>query len=77
MSTEGQPLVEVDATDDTDPNNRVHHHARIRDGQPSDGGPGVITLCGIRLKGKRPGAEQLPCCPMCNLEMGMLGRSCD
>jgi len=65
------PTIEVDASDDTDPNNRVHHHARIRDGKRS-----VITLCGIRLKGKRPDANLLPCCPMCNLEMGLLGRRC-
>ena len=65
------PYIEVDANDDTDPNNRVHHHARIREGQTD-----FITLCGLRMKGKRPNAAQMPCCPMCKLELGVLGRSC-
>ena len=71
MGEDTTTYIEVDATDDTDPNNRVHHHARIREGQRN-----FITLCGLRMKGKRPDADQLPCCPLCNLEMGMLGRSC-
>lgn len=66
------PLIEVDATDDTDPNNRVHHHARIREGETN-----FVTLCGLRMKGKRPDADRLPCCPLCNMEMGMLGRRCN
>lgn len=64
-------LIEVDASDHTDPNNRVHHHARIRNGERE-----IITLCGLLLKGKRRDAADMPCCPMCNLEMGLAGRSC-
>ena len=71
MSSEAGPLTEVDAHDDTDPNNRVHHHARIREGETN-----FVTLCGLRMKGKRPDADLMPCCPLCNLELGMLGRRC-
>jgi len=36
----------------------------------------IVTLCGLRLSGKRPDAAALPCCPMCNAEMGALGKRC-
>jgi len=64
-------IVEVDATDETDPNNRVHHHARIREGETN-----FLTLCGLRMNGKRPDAHLMPCCPLCSLELDMLGRRC-
>jgi len=70
-STSQSPLIEVDANDDTDPNNRVHHHARITEGKLH-----TVTLCGLRMKGRRRDAHELPCCPLCNMEMGALGRRC-
>ena len=52
---------------DMDPDDRVHHHARIE--EESRSGP-TLTLCGYRLPKPRPDAEKLPCCSLCALEMG-------
>ena len=62
---------------DTDPNDRVHHHARLEGGRRSiEAGP-IRTLCGLLLgSGPRPGAAALPCCPMCAAEMHAVGRRC-
>lgn len=55
---------------DTPAEDRVHHHARVGDdGEPIGAGT-IVTLCGLRLPGPRPGAAELPCCPMCALTMG-------
>jgi len=55
---------------DTHAEDRVHHHARVGDRhEPIEGGI-LVTLCGLQLPGPRPGAAELPCCPMCALSMG-------
>ena len=54
--------------DDEDANNRVHHHARIDDGQTA-ADRRYTTLCGLRIR-PRPEAARMPCCPMCALVMG-------
>jgi hypothetical protein len=58
-----------DTTGDTDPNDRVHHHARVGDEHPRLADGSFLTLCGLRIH-PRPGAARLPCCPMCATTMG-------
>ena len=59
----------IDEADDSDPNDRVHHHARVGDEHPPFPDGSFMTLCGVRIH-RRPGAGKLPCCPMCALAMG-------
>jgi hypothetical protein len=54
---------------DDDANNRVHHHARIDDGNQTAADGTYTTLCGLRIR-RRPEAARMPCCPMCALVMG-------
>lgn len=54
---------------DGDPNDRVHHHARIGDEHPAAADGTFVTLCGLRIR-PRPDAAELPCCPMCGLTKG-------
>lgn len=70
-TTGSEPEVDTD-----DPTQRVHHHARL-DGERSISGGSIITLCGLSLAGPRPGAAEMPCCPMCAMQMGSVGRTCD
>ena len=62
-------LAPASAGTDTDPNDRVHHHARVGD-QRKAGDRAILTLCGLWLDGPRPEAASLPCCPMCAQKMG-------
>ncbi len=73
----GSTAPQPDISDpDTDPEDRVHHHARLDEGRRPDVGGPVRTLCGLLLDGPRPGAEKLPCCPMCGDRMAELGMPC-
>lgn len=67
----GGAIGDVDdrSDDDTDANNRVHHHARVGDEHPAGADGSFTTLCGLRLR-PRPEAARMPCCPMCALVMG-------
>ena len=69
MSSSQESPTLVDADDDTDPNNRVHHHARVGDDHPRHADGSFLTLCGLRIQ-PRPDAATLPCCPMCATAMG-------
>jgi len=60
---------DVDEVDETDANNRVHHHAWVDGGRPQSDDGTFDTMCGLRIK-RRPDAAELPCCPMCALTMG-------
>ncbi len=64
------PWTGAEADDATgDPNDRVHHHARIDDARPTPADGTYTTLCGLKIR-PRPEAARLPCCPMCALTMG-------
>ena len=70
----------TDTSDDVrpaevDPEDRVHHHARVGDERKAKGRP-IITLCGLELSGPRPDAATLPCCPLCAAKMGAAGKTC-
>lgn len=60
---------DIEAGDETDANDRVHHHARVGAEHPPLADGSFMTLCGLRIK-PRPEAAQLPCCPMCAVTMG-------
>ena len=68
--TDDAPLDDSATEADTDPNDRVHHHARIGADGALAGTGTIVTLCGLRLARPRPEAAQLPCCPMCAQRMG-------
>lgn len=64
----------VDGAEDTDANDRVHHHAWVGDEAPRGSDGSFQTLCGLRIT-PRPDAGTLPCCPMCGMVMGKPCRS--
>ena len=47
---------------------KVHHHARLENGNGLITQEPVTTLCGIQIK-PRPEAKNYPCCPLCALLM--------
>lgn len=66
------PTIDPDERTDveSDPTDRVHHHARIDADGALAGSDTILTLCGLRLARPRPEAARLPCCPMCAERMG-------